>query len=322
MNRGEVMIGAALLCAACSGMVGPPTPAGTEAGAVDFSRLLAGKSILFVGAHPDDESVSLAMMAEACLFNGATCRFVVASEHKSYGCSLANSVADPHECTRLRRKEMLASAALVNGTATFYGWEDLFFAHDEAGLERTIDRWARDNGGRAALVARFRRTLEETNPDVVLALDPRHGTSCHPNHRAATLLLMDAIHGLPAESRPAVFFENDFYVVTKMDEDTAAQFANGAIIAWPGDPAPMHWYDASRTLPNGRQAYDYVVDSLRAHASQYPAIAYGSTSPNPPASRRRVPYVRPADIDMSADLCTALELDYPTFDVHGFPPDS
>lgn len=161
----QVMVGAALVCAACSGIDGPSAPAATETEAVDFSRLLAGKSIFFVGAHPDDESVSLAMMAEAC-------RRVVQPDARG----------------------------------------------NESGC-RSRPRSA-----------------------------PRHQLPSEPPRRDAAL--MDAIHGLRAEARPAVFFENDFYVVTKMDEDTAAQFADGAILAWPGDPAPMHWYDASRT-PQG-----------------------------------------------------------------------
>lgn len=317
--KAAALAGAGYLLASCSGAGDAPGPA-SDPGDTDFSALLAGKSILFVGAHPDDESASMAMMAEACLHGGATCHFTVVSEEKSYGCYLTIGLADPHECTRLRRAEMLESAALAGGTVEFYGWEEYFFSHNQAGLERNLDDWAADIGGRDALVARFRQTLDEKKPDVVISLDPRHGTSCHPNHRAATLLLMEAISALPAAARPEVFFENNFYVVARMDEETAAGFMNGGIYAWPDDPSPLHWYDASKVLPDGRQAYDYMVASLKAHATQYPDIADGSLTPDPPAALRRIPYVKPADIDMTADLCTALELDYPTFDVTGLPP--
>lgn len=320
MNRVvTALAGAGVLLASCSGAGNAPV-IGAKAGETDFSVLLAGKSILFVGAHPDDESVSLAMMAEACLHGGASCHFVVVSDHKSYGCYLTIGLADLHECSRQRREEMLASAALANGEVEFYGWEEYFFAHNQSGLARNLADWGRNAGGADRLVARFRQTLDEQRPDVVIALDPRHGTSCHPNHRAASLLLMEAIATLPADSRPEVFFENNYYIVERMSEEMAAGFMNGGIYPWPDDPAPLHWYDASKVMPDGRQAYDVIVASLRAHATQYPDIAAGSKTPDPPASLRRVPYVKPADIDITADLCTALALEYPTFDVAGFPP--
>jgi len=41
-------------------------------GAFGFTEHLGGKSLLFVGAHPDDEWGVAPMFAEACLFNGAS----------------------------------------------------------------------------------------------------------------------------------------------------------------------------------------------------------------------------------------------------------
>lgn len=310
---------ASLMLVACAGHRDGAT-AQTEDSVTDFSTLLANKSILFFGAHPDDETVSIAMMAEACLHNNAACHFAVISDYKSYGCYLTIGLSDPHECSRLRKEEMLTSAALVGGSVEFYGWEEYFFAHDQAGLQRNLARWADDNGGRTALLTRILETLETTSADVVIALDPRHGSSCHPNHRAATLLLMEALETLPAERRPDVFFESNFYITAHMDEETLAGFMGGGIYPWPGDDAPIHWYDASKILPDGQQAYDYIVASLKAHATQFPEIADGSTTPAPPDSLKRAPYVKPADIDIAADFCTPLELNYPTFDVTGFPP--
>jgi LmbE family N-acetylglucosaminyl deacetylase len=38
-------------------------------------------------------------------------------------------------------------------------------------------------GGRNKLVKRISETLDKFKPDYLLGFDPRHGTSCHPNHR-------------------------------------------------------------------------------------------------------------------------------------------
>ncbi len=307
----------AISLAACSIA---PDPARPEAEAsFDFSDHLAGKTLLFVGAHPDDEQAANAFMAEACLFNGASCHYTVVSEARSYGCYLTLGMTDPAACSDLRREEMRASAALTNGTVTFFGWDDLFYAHDNAGLDRNIEAWAAKQGGRETLVARFAAELDAVEPDIVFSLDPRHGVTCNPNHRAVSILLMEAIGSLAAPSRPELWFENDFMFIEQMTEEERALYTEKAGYAWPADDPPFVWYDGNRVLPNGRTPFDYVADTLKAHASQYPGIADGSEDALPPADARRVPLVRAAGIDASRDLCSALDLDFPTFDIVGYP---
>ena len=102
---------------------------------------LAGKSILYVGAHPDDEWGVSPLLAEACIDGGAKCHFVVASEAHSYGCLLTIKLADPEKCSKIRRKEMLRSAKLFGAKAEFFGWADLFYAFDNSGLDQTSREW-------------------------------------------------------------------------------------------------------------------------------------------------------------------------------------
>jgi len=303
--------------AACSGL---PVSTSPEAEApFDFSSHLAGKTLLFVGAHPDDEQAANAFMAEACLFNGASCHYAVVSEARSYGCYLTLGMTDPAACSDLRREEMHASAALTNGTVSFFGWDDLFYAHNNAGLDRNIDAWAAKQGGRGALVARFAAEIGAVKPDIVFSLDPRHGVTCNPNHRAVSLLLSEAINSLPDPSRPELWFENDFMFFEHMSDEERDLYTDKAGYSWPADDPPLVWYDGTRPLPNGRTPFDYVADTLKAHASQYPGVADGSEDPLPPVEARRVPMVRASSIDASRDLCSALDLDFPTFDVVGYP---
>jgi len=320
MKAATAAISALLLSASLAACTALPAAPAQEAGApFDFSDHLAGKTLLFVGAHPDDEQAANAFMAEACLFNGATCHYAVVSEARSYGCYLTLGMTDPFACSQLRRDEMLASAALTNGSVTFFGWDDLFYAHNNAGLDRNIDAWAAKLGGREALVARFAAELETVKPDIVFSLDPRHGVTCNPNHRAVSLLLAEAISALPAPARPELWFENDFMFPEQMSGEERALYTDKAGYAWPADDPPLVWYDGNRPLPNGRTPFDYVADTLKAHASQYPGVADGSEDPLPPVEARRVPMVRASGIDVSRDLCSALDLDFPTFDVVGYP---
>lgn len=286
----------------------------------DFSEHLRGKVLLFVAAHPDDEWGVAPMFAEACLFNGAKCRFVVAAEAKSWGCFPTIGLRDPEECTRIRRGEMAESAAALGGQVTFFGWEDAFYAFDQAGMERNIALWARDNGGRDALVSRIKKVIEDVQPDMIFSHDPRHGTTCHPNHRAVTLLMLEALEKIDSNKPTEVWFENDLFVEDIMDAPTKSAVDNGAIFPWPNDPTPLYWYDASKVLPNGKTGFDYLVATMKFHATQYPDIASGERILAPPTSQQRIPFTRLQDIDPKQDLCTAFSLERPTFDKFGYPP--
>lgn len=269
----------------------------------EFGSRLVGKRVLHVGAHPDDESLFAPMMAEACRFEGATCHLVVAQEADSWGCLLTIGMKDRFECSRIRRIEAAASAANLNASLEFYGWREGMYNWTDAGVESNIDGLSREAGGRAVLVARFRRTFDAFRPEVVLAFDPRHGTTCHPNHRAVVTLMLEAIAQLPPDRQPEVWFDSD-YAVPGAPPEIAAITDNFGIVRWPDDPTPVYWYDATVSLPDGRTGYDYLVDALRLNATQFNAIATGRVTPAPPPQQRRVPMVRLADIDpKQAGLC-------------------
>ncbi len=308
-----------LFVSGCATQSARTRQAAAPAATFDFSNHLRGKTLLFVGAHPDDEWGVAPLFAEACLFNGARCHFVVAAEGRSWGCYLTIGLKDTTECSRIRRDEMRRSASNLGGEVTFFGWEDAFYAFDQAGMERNLALWASDNGGHAALVGRFKAVLDGVKPDIVFSHDPRHGTTCHPNHRAVTALMLEARAELAPASRPEVWFENDNFVEDHMDTATKAALDSGAIFPWPGDKTPMYWYDASKTLPNGRTGFDYLVATMKTHRTQYPDLASGKTVLAPTKEQQRIPFTRLEDIDPKQDLCTELALKRPSFDKVGYP---
>ena len=57
-----------------------------------------------------------------------------------------------------------------------------------------------DAGGLAATLAAF---IRAEAPELVLTFDPRHGTTCHPDHRAVGALVLEAVGLL--ETPPAVY---------------------------------------------------------------------------------------------------------------------
>lgn len=291
MNRPPAVALLACLLSFCGEAAAAPAASGPLADA------FAGKRILLVSAHPDDEGLFAPLMAEACRFRDARCHLVVAAEADSPGCLMSLGLQDREACSAMRRQETAASAANLNASHEFYGWRDLLAPWNDAGLDRNIAAWAREAGGRDALVARIGRSLDDFNPDVVLGFDPRHGTTCHPGHRAVVLLMLEAIAARPPATRPAIWFVSDFAVPTMAPPDLAPIIEGYGIVRWPGDSTPTTWHDANARLPNGRTGWDYLVDALRLNATQFPEVASGELTPRPPAAHRRIPFVRLEDID-------------------------
>lgn len=275
--------------------------------AASLGQDLAGKRILHVAAHPDDETVFAPLMAEACRFNGATCHMVVAMDARNWGCLRTLKLRDFDKCAAMRRMETAASAANLNATHEFYGWEERNFNWNDEGVRHNIAALERAVGGHEAVVARFRKTLDEFRPDMVLAFDPRHGTTCHPHHRATVLLALEAIAGLPQDRRPEVLLDSDIAPPAPVPEGLKSVIEGFGVVRWPGDAAPVTWYDANVVLPDGRTGFDYAVDALRLNATQFPEVATGKVTPAPPAEYRRVPIVRLEDIDPHQQgLCEAM----------------
>ncbi|MXO75015.1 hypothetical protein GRI40_07250 [Altererythrobacter aerius] len=275
---------------------------------------VSDQRILFAGAHPDDEWGVAPLLAEACVDGGAKCHFVVASEARSYGCVPSIGLRDPEECTRIRREEMRKSADLFGATLDFFGWEDFFYGFNQSGLSRTIADWSSAVGGRSSLVARWAKVLREKRPTVVFTLDPRHGSTCHPGHRAAATLLLEAVERLPPKARPQVWLEQTDNIDSRSPAVEAANKEVG-YVAWP-DAGHVAWFDADRKLKNGSTAYDYALAVRRTHASQFPEEASGKLRPSAEPTLRRVPLLRYTG-PMTDDFCTSLGIDLPTFDIPG-----
>lgn len=279
-----------------------------------WSGPLSEQRVLFAGAHPDDEWGVAPLLAYACVDGGAECHFVIASEAHSYGCVPSIGLRDPEKCTLLRREEMQKSAALFGATLDFFGWDDFFYGFNQSGMDKTIADWGAAAGGRSSLVARWEKVLRERRPTVVFTLDPRHGSTCHPGHRAAATLLLEAVERLPVDARPQVWLEQTDNIDSRSPAVEAANKEVG-YVAWP-DAGRVHWFDADRKLKNGLTTYDYALAVRRTHATQFPDEASGKSRPSAGAALRRVPLVQYTG-PMTADFCTSLGIDLPTFDIPG-----
>ena len=308
------VLGSALL-ASCATITPADQPGMATPAAATFSwpAKLNGKTILFVGAHPDDEWGVAPLLADACLVRGAKCHFVVAADANSPGCFITMGLRDLGECSRIRREEMNTSARMFNGTVEFFGFDDLFYSHNGLGVERVIDKWSKTAGGREPLVQRFEQVILKQKPALIFTFDPRHGSTCNPDHRAVSLLLVEAVRRLPVHRRPPIWLEQSDNISSRSAEVAAVNKAGG-FIAWPDTSASTVTYDAAQRLKTGKQGFDYVRDVRRVHVSQYPDEASGKATLDPPVQRRLVS-LAPGTSLTDDDYCNGLNLQYPTLDL-------
>lgn len=259
-------------------------------GADPLVESLAGKRVLWIGAHPDDESTVAPLLGEACVERGARCTFFVVTRGDAGKCKL--STGCPPDLATFRVAEMKAAAALYGGEVIQWDLPD----GAGASADEVAKAWAALRGGTDALVEAFRAEIAKAAPDVVVTFDPRHGTSCHPDHRAASALALLAIRKLTTAPRT-------WLAEVRFDIDTA-KATIGHIAAVPTDPA-LRTYDATRLLPRfGDTAWAFLLAGLRKHASQFdaPEIAGFAAAP---IAERRVFVVDLADV-VDADARYAL----------------
>src|SRR5262249_15706007 len=131
----------------------------------DELPLRNARSIVWVGAHPDDEVVVAPLLAPICRDTPTRCTFIVLTHGGS---------AD------VRADEDRASASYLNA---------LLFHFDNP--DGTADQWDAN-----ALRSSIATIIRNAGADLVITFDPRHGSSCHPDHRKTAEIVLDAVTGV------------------------------------------------------------------------------------------------------------------------------
>lgn len=240
-------------------------------------------SILWVGAHPDDEVLVAPLLARWCLDEQLRCTFLVFTSGEKGKCLLPGGCL-PNLAT-VRRAEM-------RNVARFYGARLVHWTlPDGAGqADGSAPAWDTARGGHRALIAAIGREIDAAGADVVLTLDPFHGSTCHVDHRAVGSLVSEAIQA--ASSHPTLYFlETRWEVKTSplvLSSRPAAPLTAGAFA-----------FDANLTRGTPpRPAWMALVDDASRHPSQFDQEWLRALS-RVPAARRAI-YLAPADLLLSS----------------------
>lgn len=178
--------------------------------------------LLWVGAHPDDEGLIAPILGPACAEHGNDCAIIVLTNGSS-----------------VRASEAQRAAAALHARLTQWDLPDVF----------DVSLW----GDRAALVARLAAAIAVESPTRIYTFDPRHGSSCHPAHREAGQLTLDAVATLGSHAPAVILVET---LIERAAQSRIVGFA-------PATP--------SASAINATASWHYLVEDAAIHESQFGA---------------------------------------------------
>lgn len=238
------------------------------------SAIPTPRSVLWIAAHPDDEAVVAPLLAKWCLDESARCGLLVLTRGEAGGCVLENGCRPDVASTR--------SAEAGAASELFRAELILLRYPDGGGLLPPV--WSPVPGDQASPAARIAAHLEAFGPELVLTFDPRHGTTCHPDHRETGRLVLEAVQLL--EIRPRVYLLETY--VTFAAGDGSPQFTAAL-------PEALR-FDATRLLRSGDEAWAAVAWDMERHPSQFTA-PFREAVRNVPRDQRAV-FLAPAETAM------------------------
>lgn len=227
-------------------------------------RLPAPASVLWIGAHPDDEVLAAPLLARWCRDGRARCSLLTATRGGDGPCLLSGGCAP--DLATVRSAEAGASSQYFGANAILLSWPD--------GGGMRPPPWDPGAGGSREAVATIAGFIRAEAPDVVLTFDPRHGTTCHPDHRAIAAVVLEAV-GLVAAPPEVFLLESRL----RIDADPfAIQFL----------PATSEGIRFDATTPlaaTGAPAWNAVEADMERHPSQFDGVWLAAVRDAPPTQR-------------------------------------
>jgi len=219
--------------------------------------------ILFVQAHADDEQHALPVLAQLCPRAGVSCDFAVATGGGS-----------------VTEAELRSLAEYIGGRVQIM--LDLPPSRPGDSPEQVHADWSRHLGD-IDLTRLMASLLEASEPDVVMALDPRHGVTCHPQHLAIGNILLEAIAAGAFPAERVVFASHSL----RMEDGERwlgppyETFMQPKVAMGPmqGATSSDYWIYSGDALayqpsPGGPRLWDWQLDLMAHYQSQWAGTPY------------------------------------------------
>jgi LmbE family N-acetylglucosaminyl deacetylase len=248
------------------------SPDATNGPAGDALPAIPPGTVLWIGAHPDDEVLLAPLLGELCAGGGHSCALLVATRGENGGSRLPGG-CHPDLAT-VRTAEVRAAARLYHARLLQDSLPDVFGPDPPA----VRAAWAAAAGGGEALLDRLAGAIDSVAPRTIITFDPRHGTTCHNAHRALGRLVLRALPRLSIP-QPAVF----------LLESRVRIAPGGASIVFssaaPGDPELLRFDANAPRPPLPGTAWNYLLADARRQPSQFDFTFLSSLAAVPPRRR-------------------------------------
>lgn len=227
------------------------------------------RSVLWIAAHPDDEAVAAPLLAAWCNDQHARCGMLIMTRGEAGAC------LKPEGCV----PELATVRSAEAGAVSRYFSADLILLSVPDGGVASAP----------ALVETVAAYINAFSPEVILTFDPRHGTTCHPDHRAIGAIAHEA--AARVSPQPTVYFLETRMSVTA--DPLTLHFSSAS----PGAYA----YDANTVLASTREpAWNAVIDDMQRHVSQFDASWIAAVQKVSPSER--AVFIAPAESALSQSI--------------------
>ena len=224
-------------------------------------------TVMWIAAHPDDEAVAAPLLSLWCREQRARCAFLVLTRGEA-GLCLRPEGCMPDIAT-VRSAEEAAASQYFNA--------DLILLTLPDGVGATPPSWPDMTSTIAAYI-------EAVHPDLILTFDPRHGTTCHPDHRATANIVLESVKRLTF--RPAVYLLETRISIGS--NPLSIHFTSGAAAAQRFD---------------GNATWNAVIEDMQRHPSQFDSRWIAAIESVSPAERAVFIAPLPNALEQAAQTC-------------------
>lgn len=226
-----------------------------------LDRLITqGCRMMWVAAHPDDESFAGAVLARSSLHFGNPLHMLVLTSGEGGEC-LREEGCLPDLAT-VRRAEMAEVARLYQATLQIERFYNAPLPSESFPPRHEIAATWLDQGDPARVIA---RSIREFRPDVLLTLAPEFGGTGHPEHQLAARFAAAGVRlaATPAKGLGGRPFRvpHMYYLLNK--------YWFMKLIGQGFDPRPWtELFDARQPCCAGLSCLDVMAENTRPHRSQ------------------------------------------------------
>ena len=214
------------------------------------SIIASANRILLITAHEDDEIWFAPILAKYC--SPIKCKVVPSTSNRFYH-------PDPNEF--VNSMAYLPSAYDVGGFSSVLATDT---------PQTVLNRWNSEAYavGLINVSNVIHLEIDKFSPDVILTFDPRHGTSCHPDHRALARAVIDGVKTYPRYS----FNLSKLLLLQTRRIEVTSSTANyiGAIPAVPKDKHAVV-YDMATQIAGRGTGVDMVINLVGKYPTQFPS---------------------------------------------------